>query len=184
MRKIQVKELMIPSQEYPRVSQGANLYDAITALEKAHDWLKDKTYRPRAVLVTDPAGRVVGKMSLWCVMLALEPKYQQIMDYDRYSHWGLNPEFLKSIIQHRELWADPMEYLCQSATRVMVKDVMTVPGENELVDEESSLSEAIHYMVMGRYLSLLVIRRGEIVGLIRLCDVFEEIAKRVKSCEV
>ena len=52
---------------------------------------------------------------------------------------------------------------------------------SESVEESASLSDAIHKIVMWQHLSLLVTRGDEVVGLIRLSDLFDEIAFRIKS---
>jgi len=184
MQKIKVKELMVPVSEYPTVSRDASLYQAILALEEGHRQLKERTFKPRAVLVVDQEGQVVGKLSMWNIMRALEPKYADIADFDRLGHWGLNPEFLRSIVKDRRLWADPLEHLCQTAANKEVHEFMSLPQADEIVDEDDNLAEAIHHLVMGKYLSLLVKKQGRVTGFLRLCDVFEKVAELVKSCQI
>jgi hypothetical protein len=74
-----VKDLMVPFEEYTRVSDGASLHDAIKALEKALLGPGADPSRPRdrAVLVQAQDGRILGKLSLWDVLRGLEPRYDR-----------------------------------------------------------------------------------------------------------
>jgi hypothetical protein len=49
----------------------------------------------------------------------------------------------------------------------------------ESIDENALLTEAIHRIVLWQTLSILVTRGGEVVGILRLSDLFDEI-----SCHV
>jgi predicted transcriptional regulator len=61
---------------------------------------------------------------------------------------------------------------------------MYSPSEGEYVEEEASLAEAIHQLVVGHHQSLLVTRGGEITGILRLTDVFSEICETMEACQV
>jgi signal-transduction protein with cAMP-binding, CBS, and nucleotidyltransferase domain len=63
---------------------------------------------------------------------------------------------------------------------------MYSPSEGEYIEAHAALCEAIHMLVMGHHQSLLVTREGEIVGVLRLTDVFKEVfqtmeARKLKS---
>jgi CBS domain-containing protein len=62
--------------------------------------------------------------------------------------------------------------------------MMQTLAEGEYVDENATLDQAIHQLVMGNLASLLVTRGEEIVGILRLSDVFNEICERVKACKL
>ncbi len=59
---------------------------------------------------------------------------------------------------------------------------MYSPAEGEYVKEDTLLNEAIHQLIMGRHQSLLVTRGEDIVGILRLTDVFREISDKISSC--
>ena len=61
---------------------------------------------------------------------------------------------------------------------------MYKPSEGEYVKEEASLNEGIHQLIVGHHQSLLVTRDKEIVGVLRLSDVFREICHMIKTCPV
>ena len=56
--------------------------------------------------------------------------------------------------------------------------------EGEYIRDDATLEEAVHMLVMGGHHSLLVTKNGEIVGILRLTDVFVAIFDIMKSCEI
>jgi CBS domain-containing protein len=184
MQSIQVKELMIPLAEYATVSEDGTLYDAVVALEEAQKSLDATRQKHRAVLVLDKNGRVVGKLDLWTVLWAIEPRYKLMGNLRETSRYGFSPEFLRSMIDSYDLWRKPLEGICRKAAEKKVKEIMQAPTEGEYVAEDASLDTAIHLLVMGHHQSLLVTRGEKIVGILRLIDVFNRICEFIKSCPV
>lgn len=177
-----VKDLMVPLRDYATVTDEASLYELVQALERAQERFHRNVYPHRAVLVTDAAGRVVGKVSQASVLIALEPKYRQIGDLQSLSRFGFQPSFLRSIMTRYDLLQQPLDDICQKAARVRVKDIMAMPEEIERVAAGASLNVAIHQMVVGQLQSLMVTEGEEIVGVLRLSDVFHELCGRIRSC--
>ena len=186
MEKITVSDLMVPLEEYATVSTEATLYEAVLALEKAQEDL-DRTrylYLHRAILAYDENNKIVGKMSQLDVLKALEPKYGEMGDPGALSRSGFSPQFLKSMLEQFALWDKPIEETCSKATNLKVKDFMYTPTEGEYVKESAPLGEAIHQLVMGHHQSLLVTREKEIIGILRLTDVFKHIVQTMKACQL
>jgi predicted transcriptional regulator len=50
---------------------------------------------------------------------------------------------------------------------------MHSPSEGEFVDENDSIAEAIHQLLLGHHQSLLVLRNKKVVGILKLSDVFK-----------
>ena len=185
METITVKDLMVPLEEYATVSEEASLLEAVLALEKAQEEL-DRTrylYLHRAVLVFNKENQIVGKISQLDVLKALEPKYKEVGDLQSLSRAGFSPEFLKSMMDQQKLWTPPLRDMCSKAAKVNVRDFMYTPTEREYVDEDVSLEEAIHMLVMGHHHSLLVTRDGKIIGILRLTDVFVAIFDLIQTCQ-
>ncbi len=172
MSSIKVKDIMVPLEEYASVSEEATLAEAVLALEKAQEQYKQSRYKHRAVLVYDKDRRIVGKVSQLDTIRGIESGYTKIGDLKTVSHSGFRPEFIKSLMGKYDLWQQPLEEIVKKAARVKVKDIMHKPTEGEYVEEDASLEEAIHLLVMGQHQSLLVTREGRIVGILRLTDVF------------
>lgn len=182
METIKVKDWMVSLEEYATISEDATLYEMVLALEEARQKFEVRGYRHRAVLVLDTNGRVIGKLSQLDVLRSLEPKYQEIEDLRKFSGSGLNATFLRSMIDRYDLWEAPLDDICWKASRMKVRDITSSPLEGELIDQEASVNQAAHQLIIGRHQSLLVTSRGEIVGILRLGDVFQEVSKRIRAC--
>jgi CBS domain-containing protein len=183
MRSIKVEELMVPLAEYATVSEEATLSEAVYAIETAQKSVEGEREGPRAILVLDSKGRVVGKLDQWTVLWAIEPRYKQMGNLRETSRYGFSPDFLRSMIESYGLWRKPLEGLCRKAAEIKVKDIMHTPTEGEYVAADDSLDTAIHLLVMGRHQSLLVTQGEEIVGVLRLSDVFQKISDNIKACK-
>jgi CBS domain-containing protein len=184
LKTIAVKDLMLPLSEYATVPQDATLYDAVLALEAAQEASDPQRHRHRGVLAFDKNNKIVGKLGQLDILKTLEPKYAQMGDLGPLSRAGFSPQFLKSMVEKFALWDKPLSDICSKAARMKVKDIMYTPTEGEYVEENASLGEAIHQLVMGHHQSLLVTRGEEIVGILRLVDVFKEVCEAMKSCEL
>ena len=184
MQSIKVGELMVPLAEYATVSEEATLNEAVLALEEAQKHVGADREKHRAILVLDKKGRVVGKLDQWTVLWALEPRYKQMGDLRETSRYGFSPDFLKSMIESYGLWRKPLEGLCRKAAEMRVKDIMHAPAEAEYVGEDAALDTAIHLLVMGHHQYLLVTRGEDIVGVLRLSDVFKKICDNIKACGI
>jgi CBS domain-containing protein len=184
MKTIIVKDYMVPLSEYATVSEEATLFEAVMALEKAQEEFCSTGYMHRAILVYDKNKKVVGKLGQLDVLRGLEPKYDQFGDSKSFSRMGLSPIFVKSMVEHFSLWEKPLADVCSKAAKLKAKDLMHTPTEGEYIDENASLDKAIHQLVMGHHQSLLVTRGDEIVGILRLTDVFLVIWQHMRSCEI
>lgn len=163
-----VKDLMVPLKDYTRVSDEATLYDAIKALESA--MVAPPGPRPhRAVLVQADDGRVLGKLSLWDVLHGLEPRY------------GLPVEPLFMVDEYFT-WTHAMFVnLAAKAKSVKAKDLLREHFGDETIDENATLDQAVHQLVQSRLLSLIVTGEGNVVGVLRLSDVFVHVCESMNA---
>ena len=184
MKEYKVKDLMVPLAEYATVNKDATLYEAVLALEKAQQEFDSTRYRHRAVLVLDEAGHVVGKLSQLDVLRALEPKYKDMQVSGGAKRYGFSKAFMQSMMKNYQLWDSPLHDICKKACNIRIVDYMHKPTEEEFVDQDATLDEAIHQLVLGNQQSLLVTRGSRIVGIIRLTDVFAAIFHAMKECAI
>jgi len=182
MESILVKDIMVPLADYATVSQEATLFEALTALKEAQNAFDRDKYRHRAILVYDSGKNIVGKLSQLDVIRGLEPKYEGIGDLEEVSHYGLNPDSIRDMIKQYGLWKQPIDYICRKAGTIKVKDIMYTPTRGEYVAEGATLNEAVHLLITGRHQSLLVTRGMDIVGILRLTDVFKKVTDLVMDC--
>lgn len=180
-----VKDLMVPFSEYAIVHEDATLYEAVVALEEAQAVFDPARHKHRAILICDETNRVVGKIGQIDILKALEPGYEGIFQDDSLVKMGLSPMYQKSLIEQYRLWNKPLADLCRKAAELKVTTFMQIPTEGEYVDENTSLDEAIHQLLMGGHHSLLATQdKKTIVGILRLTDVFMEISDNIKKCEL
>ncbi|MBN2032107.1 MAG: CBS domain-containing protein [Deltaproteobacteria bacterium] len=184
METILVKEMMVPLADYATVSEKATLYEAVMALEEAQKHFDQNKYRHRAILVYDARRRIVGKLSQLDIIRSLEPKYEGIGDLKDLTRFGLDADYIRQMIKDHGLWKQPIDDICRNAAKLKVKDIMYSPTQGEYVAEDATLNEAVHRLMLGRHQSLLVTRGGEIVGILRLTDVFSKICAIIKTCEI
>jgi CBS domain-containing protein len=175
---------MVPLSEYATIVEEATLYEAILALEEAQENFEDKhtRYRHRAVLILNTDGHVIGKLSQLDVLRALEPKYQEMLRGEGLHSYGFAKEFEQSILEKFNLFASPLDDMCRKAGEKNVKEFMYTPTEGEYVAEDATLDLAIHQFIVGHHQSLLVTRDKEIVGILRLTDVFAAVFHKMKGC--
>lgn len=181
MSSIKVKDIMVPLADYATVSQDADLYQAVRALKEAQAAFSQKSYMHRAVLVYDDKNRIVGKLGMVDLIRGLEPGYKDI-DLEKFASLGYGSHFTRSALENYRLWREPLDEICRRSFRIRVKNIMYTPSKGEYVDHEAGLDEAMHQLVIGHHQSLLVTKNKEIVGILRLTDVFNEICSAIEAC--
>jgi len=183
---ITVEELMVPLEEYATVHEAASLFEAVVALEAAQEQYNEKmhSYLHRAILVLNDKREVVGKISQHDVLRALEPRYEDIGDTRALSRAGLSANFLRSMMENFSFCDASLSDMCGKALNVSVKKFMYKPDEGEYVAADSALCEAIHMLIMGQHQGLLVVKDGQIAGVLRLSDVFMKVFEIMKQCNL
>ena len=181
MRTIKVKELMVPLEEYATVPKAATLREAILALEKAQMTLDPSRHKHRAILVLDESGKVVSKITMKNILIALEPNYGKVEGMGILERSGYSPDLIKDMLEDTALWAEPLQFFHERATKLKVSDFIQAPSEDEYIDEKATLGEATHQLIVQPYHSLLVTSGDEVVGILRLSDVFTKICDIIKG---
>ncbi len=183
MKDKKVSDLMVPISGYATVHENETLFEALMALEKVQQKLDPSKHQHRAILILDKNDQVVGKLSQWDILKALEPKYRTIADLEKISRAGFSPQFLKSMLVQHALWNKPLMDVCRAGGKYKVKDVMYKPTEREYINENASMGEAINQLIVGQLLSLLVVDdQKKIIGILKLIDVVDEVFQSMKSC--
>lgn len=179
-----IKDLMVPISEYATVPVGATLFEAYLALEQAQEEYDHNKYRHRAILVLDKNNRVIGKVGQLDVLRALEPKTEKDEMFAEIAKFKFSPQFIMSLRDQYLMRTEPLTNICIKAASIKVEDLMRAPTEGEYVEEKTSLNTAIHQLVRGSHMALLVTRNSDIVGILRLTDVFAAIFHTMKECGI
>lgn len=179
MAEICVKDLMLLIEEYATVDSEATIREALVSLSKAQMGLTNDRHHHRALLVLNRNRQIVGKLSHWAILRSLEPRLVHEEELTALAHQGLDQSILDTLASSPFLFQGSLERLCQAAARIKVKDAMIPVGES--IDENTPLTTAIHQFVMRHSQSMPVTRDGRVIGLLRLSDVFEEVADRIRG---
>jgi CBS-domain-containing membrane protein len=173
MESYLVKDLMVPISEYATVPVGTTLLDALLALEKAQDAYTVSKYHHRVILVLDTDGRVAGKISQLRALKAIQPDSELVEELEVMRRFKFSENYLA---EFRDMYCSTGNTITKETLREAalkkVENFMQTPTPGEFVFEDNRLDTAIHRLVAGAHMSLLVTREGRIVGVLRLSDVF------------
>jgi CBS domain containing-hemolysin-like protein len=179
-----VKDLMVPLSEYATVPEGSTLFEAVMALERAQEEFDHSKYRHRGILVLNKTNQVVGKINQVNVLRALEPDDDAPDDVEDLNKFNFSAKFVRNLYKQRRLQGAPLKDLCMKAAKVKVESCMQTFKEGEYIDQEATLDVAIQHLALENLISLMVTLNKEIVGILRLSDVFAAVFHTMKECEV
>ncbi|TKJ41704.1 hypothetical protein CEE37_03820 [candidate division LCP-89 bacterium B3_LCP] len=177
MKLKKIRDLMLPLDRYAVVPEESTMLDALYTLEEAQKKLPEDVQPVRSVLVVDDKKRIIGKLGHLAFLRGLEPKYDQMGDLGTLSRAGWTSNFISSMMTDMHLWGDTFGDYVNNAKKTQVKTVMHPVEEN--IDIDAPLSEAVHKIVMYQTLSIIVKEGDEVVGILRLADLFNEITTKM-----
>jgi CBS domain-containing protein len=180
MKNLKVKKLVVPLDEFLVVNKDTSLLEVILSLKEKKE--KNANFHS-TVFITDDRGKFIGKISILDILRGIEPKYKEVSDVDL-SRFGYSEDFVLSILKNYDLWAHPLENLCQNIPNILASEVARDIDTNETVSTEDSLDLAVHKMVMNNYTLLLVEEDGSFVGVLRSIDLFFFICEQVEKCDL
>ena len=86
---------------------------------------------------------------------------------------------MNSIFELLGFWKGSLDKLCRRAALIEVKYLMRPIKQS--VCEDAPITEAIHKMIMWQAMRVLVTRGEKVVGVLRLADMFTEVANRMRK---
>ncbi|PHR28732.1 MAG: hypothetical protein COA36_05380 [Desulfotalea sp.] len=185
MHKYLAKDLMVPISEYATVEIGTPLIEAVQELEKAQGMYTDSKYQHRAVLVMDKSGNVIGKITQLRALKAIEPQFDFIDEIADIKKFKFSEDYLVKLRStYREQGKIINKRTLLSATKKKVEEFMQTHSPGEYIDEEGSLDQAIHKLVSGKHLSLLVTQGDKITGILRVADVFTSVFGEITDLKI
>ena len=124
MQSFTVRDLMVPLSEYATVPEGATLFEAVMALEKAQEEFDHSKYRHRGILVLNKNNQVIGKINQVDVLRALEPQNGNLDDIKALHQFSFSSKFVRRVYKQRRMHGEPLNELCRKAMKVRVEDCM------------------------------------------------------------
>jgi Mg2+/Co2+ transporter CorC len=179
MKKIFVKELMIPLSDYVTVKKTDTLVDVLQALESAR---QADAHAHRDAIVVDDSGAFLGKVTMIDIFRALEPNYKKLMK--GHATGTLTNDFVMKAVKEFNLWMEPEKDICQRGSKKTVAEVMHIPESIESIQETDTLEKALNLYVMGVHQPLVVKDGNTATGVLRFGDMFEVVRKAILSCNL
>lgn len=170
---MKIKNLMIPVADYETVDIDATFGDVVAVLNGS---------KHRDVLIVNKEGKFEGVLTMIDMILALEPNYKKLSKKDLDTD-VLNHRFVAEQFKEFDLWSNPLSTLCQSAASIKVADAMYKPADGEFLDIEADLEQGVHRYIVGVHQPIVVRDNGDIVGILRMADIFDEIKSRMLACK-
>jgi hypothetical protein len=170
---------MLSLSEYAVVGRDATMYEALGALDRAQA-LRDPNLQPhRAVLVREADGSIVGKMGHLAFLRALLPERRTWKsDIAMLERAGVSEDMTDSSDHIFEMLDEEVD-IAERAKNVRVIDVCT--PTTAFIERDATLLETIRVFLAHQTSSLLVTEGKRTVGIVRLPDLFDEMAKILRK---
>jgi CBS domain-containing protein len=176
-----VKDIMVPIGEYDKVEVEARLCDALAVLKKNYE--RAKTRAPghfhKTIFVKDGSGRIIGKISMYDLIRGLVPESSKRLKFPKKEAYVRTPriweveEKIDEITERLGWLTHGFADLVKQEAQKKVKDVMG--PVHPILQEEDTINQAIYLMFRENVRQPLVVRKGEVVGVIDLMRVFSEL---------
>jgi CBS domain-containing protein len=178
---MKVKDLMIPIGEYATINSDGSLYDALIALRAAQKMLPAGAPPHRAVLVEDESGFLIGRIGLLTFIKALGTEFTTARTRKEMNRAGISPESISTVVGHLRFLQTKLGTLRERAMSIKARDVMHPVRES--ISEDASIQDAIDLFGTWQTLSILVKRAGDVVGILRVSELFQAMENQILSPE-
>lgn len=160
-------EIMIPAKDYLTVPVEGTFKDAADALARSmNTYNEEGAQGHQLVLVTDD-GKICGLVSLKELLNAIEP---QFLKSGNYRGWNLPGSWAIPVF-----WEGLFNERCLTAAKKPVKEIMLpLDEEIDVLDVNDTMIKAVYYMTKHGLDAIFVLKDGEVVGLLRNTEVFQE----------
>ena len=162
-------EIMVSLDKYPQVRHDATLRDAVTVMVESSIDIGDKRSLPRALLVTNNKGEIIGIVRRRDLFRGLEPKFLHTMPMSHRRQLfdiQLDPNLI-------DLSSGRVAKAIREQSKHPVSDVMS--PITETVDFEDHLAKIIYLMVHKNRALIPVLKNRKVIGVVRTVDAFNEI---------
>ena len=159
-----VKELMIPLEDYPHIPYWFTLRQAMAIVREAAIKFEG-SFEPRAVLVFDEKYQLMGILTLRDIIKGLEPNFLKETSLVK-----MDPSL--TVLLGDLLGPQMKEHSQRPVSEVMSPIQATVDGN-------APIAKALYLMIKENVGLMPVIQDSKVTGMIRLSDLFNEVAKLV-----
>lgn len=163
-----VRDLMVELEKFPHVTGNASLRDAFAKLHAA----SGSSELFRNILVLDDKGRLLGTLGLKNVLHALLPDY---LRHGSTHYQGSSSDVSALAV----LWQEDCAEQCRDAHKIRAKDHVAPIAATIGIDEP--ITKAAFLFATTPVNVLPVVEGKQVVGVLRLVDVFDEVVIEVLS---
>jgi CBS domain containing-hemolysin-like protein len=176
-----VKDIMTHIDEYERLDQDARLCDALAILRKKFEERGTQATGifHKTLLVTNDSKEIIGKLSIYDFIRGLVPEQAKRPSYSR-SFYNMLASRAQSVADEVSAMQESFRWLhatffdlVKQETQKRVRDVMS--PAHPLLQEEDTLNKAIYVMFKEDIRQPMVVKGGEIVGMVSFMDLFPEL---------
>ena len=178
-----VKDIMSSIEEYEMIDAEAPLCDVIFKLKQNHEKVVAKVPGKfhKTMFVTDPSGKIIGKLSFYDMVRGLVPEPAKRVElsksfYSMVSSRALEVADEVGDMQRRFKWLHTsFADLVKQETTKKAKEVMS--PIHPLLLENDTINKAIYIMFKENIRQPLVARDEKIVGVVSLMDILPELMR-------
>lgn len=168
-----VREVMIPIEDYTTLDQESTIAEAIVKLRESFS-AKVSTSRimetgHRSILVYDDQGEIIGMLAIIDLLRAVMPEY---LDAPK-------PSTADSVQYSPIFWSGMFQREVVRLAEKKIKDVMSPAPRS--IDAAANLMEAAYTMISQNKRRLTIIDSGKVIGIIREQDLFFEIERILRE---
>jgi predicted transcriptional regulator len=166
-----VRDLVIPIARYPHLNETHSLHDAVGAINSYTYGTNDRIRYDELLIIND-RNQLSGLVTLQDILQCLHPR---LKDFSRGRKFeGKKPEFPDLTI----LWEGSFFVECTKRSQILLKDCMS-PIKHTVKGDDPVL-KALAIMLKTKEVILPVVDDDRITGVIRLKEIFKEIASQCR----
>lgn len=174
--KLQVKDIFIKLDDYPNISINAPLGHAFRLM---HHELEEKK-KFRTILVLDDDDHLKGYLSIRDLIRAVGPDYLRKRQPDVKGNQPFNMEAMQPDLSSLALiWQDGFTVKVHDQLMKPVSECMTLMYD--FVGLEDHFAKALYIMLFHDVLIVPVLDEEQVVGVVRLVDLFEHVSESVEK---
>jgi CBS-domain-containing membrane protein len=165
----QVRDILVPLEQFPHLPQTATVREAYDLLHRQHS---SGGWRFRHMLVFNDSGKVVGVLSLVDLLRTLMPDYIRASLSQKAYGGPMAADASLSL-----LWQESFSAQCRQLAGIPVASHMTPVQHTVRTDDPITLAA---YLMIAHHVHMLpALEDGVVAGVVRIVDVFNQAALEV-----
>lgn len=174
LKNLHVKDIIISIDDYPNILIGAPVGEAIHLM---HHVLEDRD-KYRNILVLDDDDKLMGYLSLRDLIRSVGPGYLHKVTTGikgNQPFQAIQQDFSALSL----IWEERFTEKLHDELSKPVTQHMTLI--NDHVSPDDHITKCIHLMLLDDVLMLPVVENEKVLGVVRLVDIFENLAEHVEQ---